>query len=293
MATPLFTLFPRLPTEIRLQIWRIALEPEPPGPVLFPFKSGCWQPRRLTPADPHFDPVRDELNLTLEFRHELLDEVFFHVPLYSVNQEARSVAWPYIASQNLRRRSSHDDDDDDASCRFARRFDPSRDVLLLPRAEAERALLSESLDRLFEPDLTGRDVDCPWPAVSRLAVTSTAAAPGAGAGDVVAAPDYGALVELCQDLRTVYLVLDPPGGWRSEGGGGRHWEVAGADKPALTFAWQMSDGVTSWSIECSEEEGVVAELVHQIKRRRDGLVDTLVELGVDWFEILGVYAVER
>ena len=44
MATALLTVFPRLPVEIRLQIWHLALVPEPPGLILFCLKkkgAGC------------------------------------------------------------------------------------------------------------------------------------------------------------------------------------------------------------------------------------------------------------
>lgn len=91
-----FVLFSSLAAELRNQIWRDAL-PHHIGPTLYSYrKRGCWCPRRLTESEPGYIAGNDDLNLAFEFRTELLDDDNqYHVPLFSVNREARSIviAW--------------------------------------------------------------------------------------------------------------------------------------------------------------------------------------------------------
>lgn len=69
-------------------------------PVLF--KKGVLVAPAPHAADPHFDPAHDDMDLAVEFRHELLNKADFSVSLAFVSCEARGVAWAYVASQNLR-----------------------------------------------------------------------------------------------------------------------------------------------------------------------------------------------
>lgn len=275
MATALFTVFTRLPVEIRLQIWHFALITEPSGRVLFCFKKGCWVPRRFTAADPHFDPVRDERNLTLEFRHELLSQVDFAVPLVFVNREARSVAWPYIASENLNCRDS-------VSGVFQRGYDPACDVLLAPTPAILHALLTESSERLFEPDLAMRTVDCPWPDIFRLATTREGLA-------WLAALDFCELWDPCLALEDLYVMVNVPKEIQTRRAG-RHWEIISAHDTA--YVWDASARQMAWRGERSID-GPLGQLFAQMESCAAGLDEKLVEMERDRFEMHAVYAIER
>ena len=83
METAVFTLFPSLPAELRIQIWRDALPlPDKDRQALYFYKKGCWHPRHLTEADANYNPHNDELNLAFEFHHKLLDDVQLILPSF-------------------------------------------------------------------------------------------------------------------------------------------------------------------------------------------------------------------
>ncbi|KAE8149998.1 hypothetical protein BDV25DRAFT_140258 [Aspergillus avenaceus] len=91
MATSTFTLFPKLPPELRNRIWQDAL------------------PQRFV------------------FCHELLDPIQLEVPFLLVNSEARGIALTWIQEQGLKR-SSHKDRRIPI---FLRLFDPKNDTLYI------------------------------------------------------------------------------------------------------------------------------------------------------------------
>ena len=74
MEATIFSLFPSLSTELRIQIWRDAL-PEKVGQAPYFYEKGCWHPRYLTEVNANYNPHHDELNSLFEFHHELLDNV--------------------------------------------------------------------------------------------------------------------------------------------------------------------------------------------------------------------------
>ncbi|EGX94319.1 hypothetical protein CCM_02590 [Cordyceps militaris CM01] len=275
MGPAYFTWFPQLPVEIRLQIWQLALEPEAPSPVLFCFKEGCWKPRYLTRSDPEFNCNDDELNLVFEFRHELLDQAGFTVPLFSVSREARSVALPCILSQELRRGQ------DTASCIFVRRYDPWRDLLLLPTPAILRAFLVEPIERLFEPDLDQKYVNCPHPLISRLAITLS--------GLASLETCFFGLWENCHLLEMVYVVIEEPEDMQ-ERQEGHHWEAVSAHD--AVYVWDASQRRMTWCGEHKRDEPL-REVFAQMERCTEGLVMKLVELGKDRFEMRVVHAVPR
>ncbi|OAA79772.1 hypothetical protein LEL_03258 [Akanthomyces lecanii RCEF 1005] len=275
MATALFTVFPRLPVEIRLQIWHLALVPEPPGLILFCLKKGCWLPRRLSAADPHFDPAHDDMNLAVEFRHELLNKAEFSVSLAFVSHEARRVAWAYVASQNLRYTDS-------VSGVFQRGYDATRDVLFAPTTGILHELLTESSKRLFEPDLLMRGVDCPCPEIFRLAITRDGLA-------WLAALHFCELWDPFLALETLYVMVNVPKDIQTRRAG-RRWEIVSAHDTA--YMWDASARQMVWRGEHSID-GLLGQLFAQMESCTAGLDEKLVEMGRDRFEMRAVYAVER
>ncbi|OAA77751.1 hypothetical protein LEL_04574 [Akanthomyces lecanii RCEF 1005] len=271
-----FTLFPQLPIEIRLQIWQLALEPEAPGRVLFCFKDGCWKPRRLTAADPHFNPVNDEFNLTLEFRHELLDVVDFELVLFSVSREAQSVACQYIESQKLRR------SDNAAMCVFVRGYDTARDVLFIPTAAALYGFLSEHLERLWKPDLEDLLVYRPDPSIVRLAVTPC------GLDSV--ASHLWEVWELCSlELETLYIVANAPEN-TEQPSEGQHWEILSAHDAA--YVWDASAGQMAWHGEhCID--GPLGELFALMETCAAVLPEKFIEMKIKRAEMRAAYMVRR
>ena len=127
MAAAVFSLFSILPAELRNQIWQDAL-PDKVGQALYFYRKGCWCPRRLTEADEDYDPENDELNLNIEFFHDLLDYVQFEVPLFFVNHEARGITLSWIHEQGLKIHFR----EDRCSLIFERLFDPIHDTLYVP-----------------------------------------------------------------------------------------------------------------------------------------------------------------
>ncbi|KAI1338266.1 hypothetical protein F5Y15DRAFT_137258 [Xylariaceae sp. FL0016] len=173
MASPalsLFTLFPLLPPEIRLQIWQAALSSDlPPSFVIY--RHGCWHPRRLVPGDAGYHPGRYSLNLELEFRYHELEPVACEVPLLFVSREAREVAarWArrlglHMARGNIRREDGTTDElsGRGESCHrgkplFGRPMSAAHDALYVPQ-ELWEPFLVEVGNRLFEPDLIDKMV---------------------------------------------------------------------------------------------------------------------------------------
>jgi hypothetical protein len=146
-----FSHFLRLPSELRTRIWLEAL-PDADGSALYSYQKGCWCLRRLTEVDHEYD-ADDEKNLSLEFRHDLLEPTRVEVPLFLVNDEARNVVLPWICDQGIELGFG---EDGEVQC-LVRQFDPSRDVLYIA-PDRWFDFCNEAYDRLFEPDLLGRAV---------------------------------------------------------------------------------------------------------------------------------------
>lgn len=159
MATD-FTLFPKLITELRLEIWRLAL-PTPIPRLLYPYKKGCW-----VWEDFGLEPDPNGEDLYLRFDTILLEPLRIQLPLYSVNREARNVTLEYLQKHKATvSRISR------AAFEILRPFDARSDIMFLPTADIE-AFVMEPIDRLHEPDLLGRHVGSSDPALPRLAVTT-------------------------------------------------------------------------------------------------------------------------
>lgn len=180
--------------------------------------------------DPEFNYNDDDLNLVFESRHELLDEAGFTVPLFFVSREARSVALPYNSSHKLRRGQ-----DTATSWLFVRRYDPGHDVLLTPTPAILRAILVEPIERLFEPDLDQKHVNCPHPPIFRLAITRS--------GLASLETCFSGLWEHYHLLERVYIVIDELEDMQERQEGYR-WQGVSAHDAA--YVWDASKRRMTW-----------------------------------------------
>lgn len=155
MATE-FTIFPKLITELRLEIWRMAM-PAPLTRALYPYKKGCW-----VVEDLGLEPDFNGEDLHMIFDTTRLDPLRIDIPLYAVNREARGVALEYIRKHNLVAHS--------LPTQFLRRFTPSTDTMFLPTSEIETFIV-EQIDRASDPSLEDHHYSISRPVLSRLAVT--------------------------------------------------------------------------------------------------------------------------
>ena len=149
----MFPVFPSLSPELRDQIWGEAL-PGKVGPALYFYRKGCWLPRRLSKSDKGYDAENDENNLNFEFRHDLLDDIHFEVPLVFVNHEAHGVALAWVRKQGIEIRPREDRQDPI----FVRHFDPTNDALYIALDKWDD-FLCEPIDRQSQPDLIEQLVD--------------------------------------------------------------------------------------------------------------------------------------
>lgn len=182
MATE-FTVFPKLITELRLGIWRMAM-PAPLNRPLYPYKQGCWKVEDLG-LEPDFNGE----DLHMIFDTSRLDPLDIDIPLYAVNRQARGVALEYIRKQNLV--ASPD------STRFLRNFNPKTDTMFLPTAEIETFFV-EQIDRASDPSLENHHFSISRPVLSRLAVT----APGLE----ILKTDLGEFYDTAAPIDALYVV---------------------------------------------------------------------------------------
>ncbi|KAF2150916.1 hypothetical protein K461DRAFT_313895 [Myriangium duriaei CBS 260.36] len=117
----LFTLFPKLPPELRNQVWRAAL-PELIGPALYFWEPGHWR-KTWVISDNEDDEKR-----IIDFRYDLLDDAHFDVPLAFVNHEARDIAvqWCFEHGIAIRQHATR------PTLVFKRAFNPQSDALYMP-----------------------------------------------------------------------------------------------------------------------------------------------------------------
>lgn len=224
MDAAVFSLFPSLPAELRIQIWRDAL-PDKVEPALFFYKKGCWHPRYLTEADASYHPHDDELNLVFEFHHELLDDIQLVLPSFFVNREARGITLAWIRSQGIKIRFYKK-----RQClAFTRSFNPEYDTLYVPLEKWDEFFI-EPFDRLEEPDLFDRTVDCPGPQITRIAVPQTVLQ-----RKVNPLPD---LFEWYSHLDTLFIIIDTPADLQPEDndmGLQQRWELK--SRQGAIFSW--------------------------------------------------------
>ncbi|KJZ79182.1 hypothetical protein HIM_01333 [Hirsutella minnesotensis 3608] len=272
-----FHFFSSLSAELRIQIWQNAL-PKKVEQALYFYKKGCWCPRRLTEADEDYDPENDELNLNFEFRHNSLGYVQFEAPLFSVNREARSITLSWFHQQGVRIHFQKD-----RQCPiFLRRFDPPHDTIYIPLNQWND-FLCEPLDRLFEPDLIQRNVGCPAPAFTRIAI------PEALLQDE--ADLFSDIFHWYSSLQKLFIVISTPPDLLPEDNGiavqGR-WEME--NMRGATFFWHNDRS----SFELSDGEYIDDKTLYKLlKKAGDGLHEQLIENEKLGFEIQAVFAVRR
>ncbi|BCR87254.1 2EXR domain-containing protein [Aspergillus chevalieri] len=279
-----FSLFPLLPAELRTQIWQDALPDKITQPLYF-YKKGCWSRRLVTEADPDYDFEDPHLNLNFEFRHELLDDVEFEVPLFYVNREARGFALAWVREQGLKIQFQND-----KGCLvFIRAFDPKHDTLYVPLNKWDE-FCREPFDRTFEPDLVERNVNCPAPAFTRIAVS-----------EVLLGEEINPLCELFDyyvSIQEVFVVVDAPPDLdiqpeeNSEDDGERlqrRWEIESGAMGAR-FCWDNDRGEFEWADREGFGDKVSRELIEDAT---NGISEKLVENGRRRFEVRPVLAFRK
>ncbi|KAL2823228.1 hypothetical protein BDW59DRAFT_163392 [Aspergillus cavernicola] len=232
--------FTRLPGELRNQIWQLALR-DPLGQQqqqLCFYKSGCWDPRRLTAADSGYDPDNEEHNLEFEFHHDRLDRVLVEVPLFFVNREARSFARAWIHKQGLQICF----DKYTQSLYFVRPVNPKEDILYISKEQFIN-FLSDPYDRLFQPDLKNHYISWNAPEFRRLALPVA----------LLAEQGPDTLAEVMRDFyltEIILIVKADPGGLWTEGHEARvrqRWELestAGIEGPIC--CWDLVNEQFQW-----------------------------------------------
>lgn len=185
-----FVLFPKLITELRLEIWRLAM-PASLARSLYPYKKGCWM---VENRDLELDPNGHDLQL--KFDTSLLDPLKFELPLYAVNREARNVTLGFVHEENL----VLSQDAARNRAEFIRHFNPKTDTMFLPTADVETFLM-EQIDRLSKPDLEGRYYSTARPVLACLAVT----APGLA----VLKDELGNFIDISAPIDLLYVVDVP------------------------------------------------------------------------------------
>lgn len=230
-ATATFPKFQKLPRELRDQIWHDSL-PEKDKPALFPWKKGCWCPRRLQKYEPQWEPNED-LNLIFETCYGLLDHVQVEVPLFFVSWEARGIALAWMRKQNIALRFRKD-----KQCWvFTRPFDPMMDTLYIAEDQIYEFFV-EPHDRMFEPDLYDRTVSI-YPYLRRVAVP-----PDLFQDSVSEIFDWYSL------LQEISVVVGPQPCWENydrQRAQGQRWEVKGTQGGVFVYnhshkRFDMHDG---------------------------------------------------
>ncbi|KAM0255637.1 hypothetical protein ACHAQJ_005562 [Trichoderma viride] len=166
--SPEFHRFPSFPLELRLQIWRETL-PVIDGITLHGYKKGCWgleQHLELGSSDPPC--LSASTSLTLDFRHDLLNDVYIDLPIVFVNREARGAALAWAKQQGIKMHFSEEKN----RHVFVLPFDPVRDVLFINTHQWEEFCL-EPVDLLSQPDLRGETITSS-PEVTQVALPHTA-----------------------------------------------------------------------------------------------------------------------
>lgn len=273
----IFPLFPRLCPELRNQIWRDAL-PDRIGPALYSYKKGSWCPRRLTESDEEYDPDDDESNLNFEYRHDLLDNVQYDLPLVFVSREARGIALAWVRQQGIETRSR----EDRRYPVFERSFDSMRDALYIS-LDTWGDFLNEQYDRQGEPDLL-------FKLVNVVADITYIAVP-----EVLLRSEIGSLYEmiwLFPRIEVLFIIIDAPPNLQradNEMNMQRRWELESTQ--GGSFFWNLDSG----SFDSGNSEYIGHEAIYRLieKANKEGLGRELAYHQIRRFEVRPVIAVGR
>jgi len=152
-----FSLFGKLPPEIRIHIWHISLR-EADGPVLLPYRRACL--RLFDVSEPDEAYIAGQKVVRADFDPHLLDNVRVPMHLATVSRESRWAALSWITQTEMRPCANHQGSE------FARPFDQSRDTLYIEPDDAGH--FAFEWNDLFKD--TGGGPLCPS-AIARLAVS--------------------------------------------------------------------------------------------------------------------------
>ena len=276
METAVFALFPSLPAELRIQIWRDAL-PDKFRQALYFYKKGCWQPQRLTEADANYNPHNDELNLVFDFHHELLDDAQLVLPYFFVNHEAHGVTLAWIHSQGIKIQFSKE-----RQClTFTRSFNPKYDVLYIPLEKWDEFFI-EPFDRLEGPDLFNRIIDCPGSQITRIAVPQ-----------VLLQHKVNLLADLFEwynQLDMLFIIINTPPDLHPEEnnmGIQQQWELESIQ--GATFSWDHDHNTFVGGCDDINNQ----ELYKLIQGASNGLGEKLVDNNKHSFEVHPGFAVRK
>ena len=271
-----FPLFSSFPQELRDQIWRDAM-PDKVGPALHFYRKGCWCPRRLSKPDEGYDPENDENNLNFEFRHDLLDDIIFEIPLVLVNHEARGVALAWIREQSIEIRPR----EDGKYPVFVHLFDPMCDALYIALDKWDD-FLCEPDDRLSQPDLFEQLVDIKSE-LTRIAVP-----------EALLRSELATLPEMFRyflDLKVLFIVIDAQPDLQSAENDvkvQRWWEFDSTQGGA--FYWDYDRG----GFDSGDSEYIGDETLYRlIEEAKKALGGGLAKNHIRSFEIRPVFAVRR
>lgn len=156
-----FTLFPQLITELRLEIWRLAL-PTLRSHLLYPYQRGCW-----VFEDLGLEPDPNGEDLYIRFDTTRLEPIHVALPLYSVNREARDITLKWLQGERMTvsRKSS-------SVYEALRPFDPRHDAVFVPSTQLADFVVEPAEWPHELEDMVDRHFGTSNPALSRLAVTS-------------------------------------------------------------------------------------------------------------------------
>ena len=265
----LFHQFPRLPAELRIQIWRNAL-PDKDGPALYFYEKGCWYARFVS-----------ERQLTLEFYGYFLDYVEVEVPMVFVNHEARAIALTWFREQQIKmwfreeRKGHHI---------FMRPFDVIDDFLYVS-SDKFKDFCCERWDRLSQLELNYSPVGTER-SLRRIAVSAEALLQG----DFEAVP---MVLFRHSDLIALFVVVN----WQvldlqiddSDMKVQRRWELDTA--LGMAFVWNHDHRRFDWENgDCIAEEA----LYKRIEEVGAGVIGQwLIRQHMRRFEIRPAFAVRR
>jgi hypothetical protein len=155
-----FAFFPQLITEIRWEIWQLAL-PDSFRKALYPYRKGCWVIEEMG-LEP--DPNGEDLEMRFDF--SFLEPLRIRLPLYDVNREARDVVLKHMKTHKL----VSGRDSSTSAFHYLRPFDARTDTMFLQSSDIS-SFVGETTERIHEPDMVERYVSINYPILERVAVT--------------------------------------------------------------------------------------------------------------------------
>ena len=242
--------------------------------------KGCWCPRRLSKSDEGHDSENDENNLNLEFRHDLLYDIQFEMPLALVNREAHAIALAWAREQGVTMCRC----EDRQAPVFVRSFDPMRDALYVSLDKWDD-FLSEPGDRLFGPYLSEQLVDM-ISDIRRIAVPEALLW-----SEAMRVAWLADIFQYYFNVNVLFVVVDPQPDLQSMDDDLRvqqRWEFERTQGAA--FIWDNERGV--FDSEDSEDSGDDA-LHRLIEQTNEELGEELGKKSIHSFEIRPVFAVRR